>query len=273
MKKAFIIIAAISLMLCFCVSVSAAETTYRIEEGKMSLQLPDSWVVYTRDMPKEDANIAAYYTNHTEMIAYMEKYKVYMEALPNEKMMIGIKIWPAEELSNQFRELLGTEDKIEREKKLTDMMDNAPAGDVQLVGLYESNPGGSSNWLYLENTIATEHYVVDQYIAVVGDKAVFVYGVPTEDYMLSADNKAILEQVLGKIVYDKSVMTSSSPAPKQETTPQSPSQQDSFANQNNQTTARTGLDMRTILLIGLAVVVVSVVAIVGMKLLRKKKSL
>ena len=62
------------------------------------------------------------------------------------------------------------------------------------------------------NTIATEHYVVDQYIAVVGDKAVFVYGVPTEDYMLSADNKAILEQVLGKIVYDKSVMTSSSPA-------------------------------------------------------------
>ncbi len=102
MKKAFIIIAAISLMLCFCVSVSAAETNYRIEEGKMSLQLPDSWVVYTRDMPKEDANIAAYYTNHTEMIAYMEKYKVYMEALPNEKMMIGIKIWPAEELSNQF---------------------------------------------------------------------------------------------------------------------------------------------------------------------------
>ena len=73
-------------------------------------------MVYTRDMPKEDANIAAYYTNHTEMIAYMEKYKVYMEALPNEKMMIGIKIWPAEELSNQFRELLGTEDKIEREK-------------------------------------------------------------------------------------------------------------------------------------------------------------
>ncbi len=271
MKKALAVLMALCVVFCFCMPLSAMDMTHRIEEAGMDVTLPEDWVVYTRDTPANDPNIEIYYVGHAEMIAYMEKYDVYMEVLPDSEMMVGVKIWSVDRLGTDFRNVLSTEDKAERDRLFNDMIINAPAGDVTLLELYESNVGGDNNYLYLKNEVRTESYIVEQYVAVVGDKAVFVYGMPTDTYRLDAFNQGVLKQILKDIRYDNGTLIGATQSNKPIGGTDQPDQSTPSSSVAPSAPSKGTMDVRTIVLIALGALVLAGVAVAGVLLLRKKK--
>ena len=107
MRKAVTLLIAV-LLLCPCLTVCAAENAYRLDDLKLSVDIPSDLIVFTRNIKHDDPNLKEFELTKDQMDSMMKDGNIYLNALdPNVAFEVVVTM--IESPLNDFYYLSNTE--------------------------------------------------------------------------------------------------------------------------------------------------------------------
>lgn len=107
MRKAVTLLIAV-LLLCPCPTVCAAENAYRLDDLKLSVDIPSDLIVFTRNIKHDDPNLKEFELTKDQMDSMMKDGNIYLNALdPNVAFEVVVTM--IESPLNDFYYLSNTE--------------------------------------------------------------------------------------------------------------------------------------------------------------------
>ena len=171
MKRSLRTVLISCLMCCLLpISVSAASSTYDVNEIGMHINLPSDYVVFTRDIHADDPNLSKYGFTKDKLLTHLQEANIYLDAW-DEAVEHEIVIVMEEDLSGDYHQYSDTE--------LTTMISSYGTGfadaGIQLIdsGIYRHSQAKFTKFS-LSQTENGEALYVMQYHTIYDGKSIVV---------------------------------------------------------------------------------------------------
>ncbi len=187
--------------------VSAAPGgTYRIEEGVgMTLEIPQDWVVFSRDASPSDPDVEGY-GGYDVMMKDLQDGEIYLSAIKDGQGFVMLQIMSDIEEFAQIDNL--TEEYIrasEAEKKefIEEIQNSTGNTGGTFTGLhYSDDVNKVNNYLYIGFMFNVYGSEMEAQVTVINGKFVMFSSIPTGGGALTDTEKASFYQILSTVRYD-----------------------------------------------------------------------
>ncbi len=207
MKKAVAMLAVMCMVICFCVPV-CAETggAFYFEKAKMHMEIPQEWVVFTRNTPRDDEDIEKHFKDYNEMIEMMEEEEWYLIMYLDSDYIAGIDMWPAYQMVDSFRVLLEQETDEGRQKHLAEVDKESRFADYTNKQFFQNNPGAENNYHFLQVDEVMDNLVFREYMVIANGQAVTIFiGAPGKEALDEGDI-AVMEELMQGVQFENGVV-------------------------------------------------------------------
>lgn len=206
MKKILAALIVLGMVFCFCVPVSAAPGgTYRIEEAKTNITIPEGWMVYTRNAIAGDPDVE-WYGGLNVILDEMKAGGYYLIAMHKDgavmtmQMMSDVKEF---QKIPDLTKLYAQASSSDQAKYIESIKSGVSKGGGTFTSMYQSDEGNKkNNYWYIAATGVTQGIEKTLYMTVVDAKLVGFAYYRLDGKMPTESEKAIFRNVIATVHYD-----------------------------------------------------------------------
>ena len=203
MKKVLGILLMVAFLLCGALSIAQALAKTDIPELKMSMDIPDNWIIFKRTVDANDPNLARTGMDKTELEQLFIQKNIYLNAIdPNKGNEIVVTMTQSDSVQEAFDLNLLNEREIRHAAN-----DFKESNDVKNAGftltdyvVYKTRQAIFVDYdrYYMENE---KKFYGKQYFTVINGQAIHIIYNSRSTQPLTAEETALIKNTIDSIVF------------------------------------------------------------------------